>query len=229
MNKTIYMLLIGLAICLGAKNTGNAQTAPAPIGPAAVLSLDDIMDRMENRYSGPGFSVRFFQISTLKAMNVSDYASGKILVKRPGRMRWDYETPAPQLIIADSKDLWIYRPEDNQVSHGAAPAFFSGGNGAGFLADMASLRRDFNATLEPSDQSGGYRIKLIPKKNTYEVTAVYLTVSAETFEITVLSTLNAYGDETRFELSSYQFDLALDSELFQFKIPKGAEVLTLDQ
>ncbi|MDX9785378.1 MAG: outer membrane lipoprotein carrier protein LolA [Desulfobacterales bacterium] len=228
MKQIIHLLLIGLALLLCVTANGLAQTAPAPLDPGTAPSLDDIMDRVENRYSGPGFSVHFFQISTLKAMNVSDYAGGKMLVKRPGKMRWDYETPTPQLIIADNKDLWIYRPEDNQVSHGAAPQFFSGGNGAGFLADMASIRKDFNVSLESSDQSDSFRIKLIPKTSSYEVTAIYLTVSAVTFEINVLSTLNAYGDETRFELSGYRFDPVLDSELFQFKIPEGAEVLTLD-
>lgn len=223
MKWIINIVLIGLGISLcGNNHVAALDTSPSP-------GLNEILDRVENRYATPGFSVYFFQISTLKAMNVTDYANGRIFARRPGMMRWEYNAPNPQLIVADNKDIWIYRPEDNQVSHGAAPEFFKGGNGAGFLSDMTRIRKDFNATLESTDQTDGFRVKLLPKNTAYEVTAVYLTVSAATFEITVLSTLNAYGDETRFELSGYQYDPVPDLSLFQFKVPEGVEVLTLDQ
>jgi outer membrane lipoprotein-sorting protein len=42
-------------------------------------------------------------------------------------------------------------------------------------------------------------------------------------------TLNTYGDETRFELIDYQFNQTFFPTLFQFVVPEGAEVLTLDQ
>ena len=229
MKRIITQLAMGIGIVLCLNLHASAQTAQTPSDTVASPSLNDILDRVEKRYSGPGFSVYFFQISTLKAMNVTDYASGRIFVKKPGMMRWEYKTPNPQLIVANSKDIWIYRPEDNQVSHGAAPEFFKGGNGAGFLSDMTRIRKDFNAILEHSDKTDEFRIKLIPKTAAYEVTAIYLTVSAATDEIKILTTLNAYGDETRFELSLYSYDPVPELSLFQFTIPEGAEVLTMDQ
>ena len=52
----------------------------------------------------------------------------------------DYFT---SVVGSDSKKLWIFRPEDNQVLVGEAPAFFGEGKGASFLSDMKSIRKIF--------------------------------------------------------------------------------------
>ena len=47
--------------------------------------LGKILDGVEKRYAGPGFSAKFFQESMLKAMQISDTAEGSLTVKRPAR------------------------------------------------------------------------------------------------------------------------------------------------
>jgi outer membrane lipoprotein carrier protein len=225
MRKILTIVLVGLVLPL----LDGGALFPEETATPATMPLEAVMDRVEARYAGPGFSVRFLQTSTLKAMEITDTATGSIFVKRPGMMRWEYETPTAQVIVADSKDLWIYRPEDNQVMHGAAPAFFGGGKGAGFLSDITRIRKDFDVSLEKPDTAGNPRIKLIPKNKTFDVATIYLTLSGTTFEIANLVTLNTYGDETRFELIDYQFNQTFFPALFQFVVPEGAEVLKLDQ
>ena len=88
------------------------------------LSLDQILEGMEKRYANSRFFAKFFQESTIKAMEITDFASGKVYVRHPGKMRWEYEKPDRQIIITDGFKLWIYRPEDNQVMTGSAPDFF---------------------------------------------------------------------------------------------------------
>jgi outer membrane lipoprotein carrier protein len=112
-----------LVFCIG--GAGLAAAA----GDDATLSK--ILDGLENRYAGPGFSAKFFQESMLKAMQISDTAEGKLTVKRPGKMRWEYTIPDVQTVVSDGRTMWIYRPADNQVMVGKAPSFFAGGKGAG--------------------------------------------------------------------------------------------------
>ncbi len=100
------------------------------------LSLNEIMDGIENRYAATGFLANFSQESTIKAMDITDTASGNLFVKAPGMMRWEYEKPNRQLIITDGKRLWVYRQDDNQVMVGTSPYFFGNGKGGGFLSDM---------------------------------------------------------------------------------------------
>ena len=110
------------------------------------INLNNIIDKLEKRYSQTGYSAVFTQISTLKAIEVTDTASGTMIVKRPGMMRWEYIEPEKQTIISDGDMLWVYRPEDNQVIVGKAPDFFKDGKGAGFLSNMEILILLFNVS-----------------------------------------------------------------------------------
>ena len=76
---------------------------------------DEILSGVEKRYASSAFSARFTIESTLKAMQVTDTAAGRLLVKYPGKMRWEYEEPDPSLLISDGITIWMYLPEDQQV------------------------------------------------------------------------------------------------------------------
>ena len=36
-------------------------------------------------------------------------------MKKPGRMRWNYQKPDPKMYLADGDTLWLYEPEDKQA------------------------------------------------------------------------------------------------------------------
>lgn len=193
------------------------------------LSLNDIIERIEKRYADSGFSARFSQTSTLKAMGITDRASGKAFFKRPGKMRWEYETPDRQIIVTDSETLWIFRPEDNQVMIGKAPSFFEGGKGFSFLSDMKSIQQKFSIALEKKSRDDYYELELIPREKAFDVSVIHLSVSTRTFEVVKILTVNSYGDETRIVFRDIEFRKKIDDAMFRFEMPEGVEVLNLDE
>jgi outer membrane lipoprotein carrier protein len=193
------------------------------------LTLEQILDRVENHYKDKSFKAEFVQESTLKAMDITDFASGIMFVRYPGMMRWEYEKPEVQVIITDGHKLWIHRPADNQVMTGSAPAFFSDGKGASFLSDIKLIRQKFKISLENSKDSFFYELKLKPLEKTLDVTDIRLSVTKNTFTVIRIITYNSYGDENRIELLNHQFDVKLDDSLFSLKIPPGADVLQMDE
>jgi outer membrane lipoprotein carrier protein len=193
------------------------------------LKLEQILDRMETRYTDNSFEAEFAQESTLKAMDITDFATGKVYVRYPGMMRWEYEKPEKQVIITDAKKLWIYRPADNQVMTGSAPAFFSDGKGASFLSDIKLIRKKFKISQVPSQDNFFYELKLEPLEKTLDVTDIRLSVTKSTFTVIRIITYNSYGDENRIELLNHQFNVKLDEALFSFDIPPGTDVLQIDQ
>lgn len=195
----------------------------------AAGDLEEILDRVEKRYAGTGFAADFTQESTIKAMDITDQANGKLEAKRPGKMRWEYLQPEPQVIISDGISLWVYRPQDNQVMTGKAPQFFGGGKGAGFLADIRLIREDFVVTLEKSDQEGHHLLMLIPKDKGVDLSEIYLYISREKDVVEKIVTFNAYGDRTVIQMHAYRFDQQFADEHFTFVIPEGADVLQLDE
>ena len=193
------------------------------------LTLEQILNRVEKHYTGKSFQAEFIQETTIKAMDVVDFASGKIFVRYPGMMRWEYEKPEKQIIITDGHKLWIYRPLDNQVLTGSAPAFFSDGKGASFLSDIKLIRQKFKISLENSKEAFFYELMLQPLEKKLDLIDIRLSVSKNSFTVIRIITYNSYGDENRIEFANHQFDVKLDDSFFSFKIPPGADVLQLDE
>jgi outer membrane lipoprotein carrier protein len=196
------------------------------------LTVDQILDRVEKKYTNSKFSADFIQKSTIKAMDITDLATGKVYIKYPGRMRWEYEKPDRQIIITDADRLWIYRPEDNQVMTGKAPTFFRGGKGASFLSDIRLIRQKFDISLgqaDPDEADLFYHLLLIPREKTLDISEIRLMVSKKTFSVLQVKTVNFYGDETRIDLVNFAFGVNLDDSLFSFSIPEGADVLQIDE
>ena len=193
------------------------------------LTLEQILDRVEQHYTGKSFQAEFIQESTIKAMEIVDYASGRIFVRYPGMMRWEYEKPEEQTIITDGHKLWIHRPADNQVLTGSAPAFFGNGKGASFLSDIKLVRQKFKISLEDSKESLFYELNLQPLEKKLDVADIRLSITKNTFTVVRIITYNTYGDENRIEFANHQFNVKLNDSLFSFEIPPGSDVLQLDE
>lgn len=200
-----------------------------PFGAAATESaIDVIIAGVESRYNVPGFTAEFDQESILKAMAVTDTASGNLMVRQPGKMRWEYLVPDPQTIITDGIDLWIYRPGENQVMVGKAPAFFGEGKGAGFLSNIKMVRKSFQISLEPDTDSDLYHLRMVPNKSSADLTEVKLDIVKKTFDLVRITTFNVYGDETRIELKNVDFGNPPPAALFRFDVPEGADVIQMN-
>ena len=193
------------------------------------LTLEQILNRMEKHYAGSSFKAEFVQESTVKAMEITDFASGKIFVRHPGKMRWEYEKPEKQVIITDGFKLWIYRPADNQVMTGSAPVFFSDGKGASFLSDISLVRKKFSISQVESKDDFFYELNLKPLEKTLDVTDIRLSVTKNTFTVIRVITYNSYGDKNLIEFLNHEFKADLKDELFSFEAPEGTDVLKMDE
>ena len=217
--KHLVLIILMMAIPVSASTEETALPS---------MSVDEILERVEKIYTASRFSASFIQTSTIKAMEITDSASGKLYVQYPGKMKWEYLEPESQIIVTDGLQLWMYRPEDNQVMLGKASTFFSEGKGAGFLSDIRLLRKDFNITLEDIRFGDYYNLKLVPLETNWDIAFVHLLVSRTTFHIAQIFTHNAYADVTRIEIVDPQFNESFDNAFFTFKIPNGVDVLRLD-
>ena len=196
------------------------------------LSVDQILEQVENKYTNSKFAADFIQKSNINAMNITYTSTGNVYIKYTGMMRWEYEKPDRQIIITDGDKLWVYRPEDNQVMTGKAPTFFSDGKGASFLSDVRLIRQKFDISLEPGQPAESdlfHHLKLIPREKTLDISQIRLMVSKQTFNVLQVITLNFYGDETRIDLINFAFGVDMDDSLFSFTIPQGVDVLQIDE
>ncbi len=227
--KTIVYLIMAL-ILSGFPEILGLGFLPADIHAEEFpLTLDEILNRVEQQYAGEGFSARFDQTSIIKAIDIADTAQGRLLVKRPGKMRWEYQTPEKQTIITDGKRLWIYRPELNQVMIGEAPAYLGDGKGASFISNINLIREKFSLIMDKGEGEPDYIINLLPINKIPEVTFIKLRISKNKFEMRGITTYNPYGDETRIELSEFSFNQNLKDSLFRFEVPQGTDIIRIGE
>jgi outer membrane lipoprotein carrier protein len=86
------------------------------IRPASNTEAKDVVRALESRYH---------HATTLKATFFERYSdgnggvsaeSGTVYFSRPGRMRWEYESPEQKLFIVDGTNVWFYVPADRTAS-----------------------------------------------------------------------------------------------------------------
>ena len=215
-----FLPLVLMAVCFHPTLAQAVESLPP---------LDYVLKEVEKRYTGSQFSADFLQESTIKSMEITDFASGRLYVRYPGMMRWEYEKHERQVIITDGKKLWIFRPQDNQVMVGGAPVFFRDGQGASFLSDISLVRKKFNIQLARAEGEYLYELKMKPIEGAANISEIRLYVVPRSYQIARIVTLNDYGDDTRIDIVSPQFNANLDPSLFSFEIPPGVDVQKIEE
>ena len=146
---------------------------------------------------------------------------GTLSLKRPGRMRWDYEAPEKKTFVSDGKSFYFYVPADRQVivreqsgnAQGVAALLLSGKN----LADQ------FEPGLELAP-AGLARLRLMPRTPDPDVERAFLEVDAD-HRIRAIEIIDIQGNRSRFELDAIRENLGLSDQLFRFEVPHGVEVI----
>ena len=180
----------------------------------------------------PSFMTDFFTgLKTLQAdfsQEVTDgnnrplqSSQGHMWIKRPGRFRWDYETPYRQQLVADGQRLWSYDEDLEQVTVQKAADVLTS-TPAMLLSGEEPLEKVFNIELVTSDGDEQY-VDLVPKSDDSNVTRIQLVFSGK-----VLVRIKAddnFGNTTVFSFTDFERNPGLDDEIFVFTPPAGADVV----
>ena len=67
------------------------------------ITLEQVQERYQEMQS---FQGNFLQTTIVESENRRVSASGIIAYQRPGKMRWEYQEPDPQLLVIDGDTLW---------------------------------------------------------------------------------------------------------------------------
>jgi outer membrane lipoprotein carrier protein len=191
-----------------------------PILPAQ--APDPILRKVDDHYN---------HLSSLRASYTEHYAgmgmdrteSGTLLLKKPGRMRWSYNTPVGKVFILDGKFGWFYTPGDNQATRIAAKKLDDLRSPLRFLLGHTQLEKELqNTSVTPS--GGGYKIAGTPKGMAQRVKTLSLTVTASG-AIQNMKIEEIDGAVTEFAFTAMQENLpVLDSD-FTFVPPVGVAVV----
>ena len=82
----------------------------------AALEIRDVVKQLQMRYEKTtDLQADFSQKTKIEGFERPVTSSGKVYIKKPGRLRWDYLDPATEQIYVNQDDVKVYVPEHKQV------------------------------------------------------------------------------------------------------------------
>lgn len=222
-NHLRYLVHLGTSFALA---TTSLASSPA----LDVLTLSQRVDRHYNALH----SLQAEFVETYRGNGMERTESGTLWIKRPGRMRWEYQQPRAKLFITDGKTAWFYAPGDRQARSTPSRKLDDLRSPLAYLLGRAKLERVFEGLQLAGDVRpqtvGNYVLRGTPRGLAGHLTRVLLEVTPEGR----IDRIVAEGQDdsvTEYRFLESKEDVAVADERFHFVPPAGVEVITggLDQ
>jgi outer membrane lipoprotein carrier protein len=211
---------------------------------AAVLVRTHNADRVRH-----ALEARYQHARTLEAAFFERYSdgngdvqseSGTVYFSRPGRMRWEYESPERKLFLVDGKNVWFYVPADHTASHAQLKESSDWRTPIALLvgkADLSQLCRTIEVVGGPAGSgantdreplsAGDTVLRCTPRGESVEVRskqAIFLEVDPEAYLVRVV--IHEPGDvTTEFRFGNWRQNIPVPEEKFHFEPPPGVSIV----
>jgi len=197
----------------------NLHVVPHAVAQPTLQTLPQPLEKGLQRLAAlKGFSCAFKQTISYDDGSQQQF-SGTLAVAKLGRFRWQYTQPYQQLYVSNGKDIWFYEPDLMQVQH---------------LQSLDAIdpiaMRLLEGRLKP------HEIKLLGESDKSGKVIYHLRLGAQT-ELWLslhddglpawFESRDVLGNRNRMQLLSLQTD-APNMKKFEFKVPKGVDVLNTD-
>jgi outer membrane lipoprotein carrier protein len=198
-------------------------------GALAAPSLDEAVAALEAAQRRvTDLKAPFRQAAHNRTLNQTVEARGTLYLKKPGRLRWEYQTPTPQEIVSDGTRLWVYTPELKQVNVAAAPQVLAGPAGS-FLQGLGQVREHFHARFlnpaEPTDAEGRVVLDLTPKQPQPLMARLIVSVDPKSWLVRQAVVHDELGNTVTVRFGETVVNSGLSDALFVFVPPPGVTVV----
>jgi outer membrane lipoprotein carrier protein len=218
---TSWMLVSALLVSTGTPG----QTPPKGFNQAdAVVAVAQVQKYYDQTRD---FKAKFSQVYSKAYHGAEPARYGYLWVKKPGLMRWNYDSPRKKELVCDGAKIWIYDPGYKQVfwSHlkdSAVPSAVS------FLWGKGNLTGDFwvkilttSKYLKPSTKV----IMLQPKQPTGSFKHVLFVVDVRTNMVVETLVYDHLGNKNHYVFSLPQANTSPQDSLFKFTPPAGVRII----
>jgi len=171
--------------------------------------------------------------------------AGVAYFRRPGKMRWEYESPERNVFVVDGQTAWFYVPADHTVTRAPAKQSTDWRTPLALLAGEMKLSRICArvelTTAEKPDKPGN-TVLFCPLRGEENKTknaagkeaanqdadpdeSVYLEVVPDTGELARVVVREKGDVEVQFKFAHWRFDPPLADSFFRFDVPSGVAIV----
>ena len=234
MDVVTCLLSYGL-MCSAAEKPAEPDPVPSvgdfdpsdPAPPAPKGQASKVLASVQAFYDGTtDFEGKFEQTFVDPVYGTKKKHAGKLRVKKPGKMVWDYtEADNPDvwvdgklvhLVEADTKQ--VVRKDVGDSDFAGASDFLFGGKK---LIDDFQVKMAGEKLVKRYGSAGHSAIELRPKKKNPHYQEILLLVDDATGRVDSFVVLNADGSTNQFTLTDVARNAGLTDKQFEFVKPKG--------
>ena len=224
------------------------MTSRIPVAVACLLLAQPFVDttihikRFEAVYRG----ARTLQVTFLERYSENGHIvrteAGIAYFRRPGKMRWEYESPDKNLFLVDGKSAWFYVPADHTVTRVPAKQSTDWRTPLALLAGEVKLSRICErvdlAIAEKPEKDGDVVLSCPLKGSTTRAgqtpgndavdsnrDTLLLEVAQDTSELVRAVVRGSGGVVIEFKFKDWQFDPPLPDSFFRFELPRGVAIV----
>jgi len=194
---------------------------------APQVSPHDVIAKVEQTLS----SIQSFQadfVQTFYATTVSKPLSekGRVYMKKPDLMRWEYKDPEEKLIVFKEGILLTYMPEDKQLyRQKLAPEQYE----TEILALLVGkghlmAKYEIESSPFPGEGKNVSQLKLTPREEG-EYTYILLEVDRTSWLIRRAIFFDWAGNKNEFAFENMKTNARLPENLFEVRVPRDCEII----
>jgi outer membrane lipoprotein carrier protein len=154
--------------------------------------------------------------------------SGTLLLKKPARMRWDYDQPHPKLFLTDGSMAWFYVPGEGQARRAPLKQLDDLRSPLRYLLGKTKLEKELDGLSVAADvaplNSGNVVLRGIPRGMRQRVEQTLLEVTPEGL-ITRIVVEEVDDSVTEFRFLQQKENVEIPDHKFHFAPPAGVEVV----
>jgi outer membrane lipoprotein carrier protein len=207
---------------------------PALLMIAALLQsapVDSLLQGMQRKYAAAvAVSAEFTQ--TYRAPGVEQHEGGRVWLQKPGRMRWEYKGPVAKLFVADGRQAYLHLPEDRQVQVRKLTSADLLSTPLRFILGQGEIRSSYSASPDPSVKPvapGGVVVRLTPRDGNSEFESILLEIAPADFSLVRIIVGEKGGGTSELRFANVVLNPRVEGKAFEFKIPRGVEVIRVDE
>ena len=192
-------------------------------GKPANSPIETLINQVEGHYNrARTLAVDFTETFSVQGRSRKP-ESGRLELRKPGRMRWDYSQPAGKLFVSDGKTVYLYTADDRRVERSTLKASEDIRAPMAFLLGRLELRKEF-ASFNTRSADDGTWLEATAKNDRVPYEKIHILIVADG-SIRQLKIVGRDESLLSFLFTNESVNPALDDKLFEFAIPSGAEVV----
>ena len=191
----------------------------APAQPPTATYLAKLVDSHYNHLQ----SLQTRYTERFQGMGLDRSETGTLTLRKPGRMRWAYDSPAGKLFVLDGKFAISYTPGDAQATRVPAKQLDDMHSPLRFLLGHAELAKELDG-LTLTLVEGGYTLSGRPRGGAANVKRLALTVDAAGL-IHAMRLEETDGSITSFTFTDEHENVPTHDSDFAFTPPPGVTVV----